>query len=422
MYRLVDRRLNGKNKSAVNRQRFIRRYKNQIKKAVTDAIANRSITDVDSGEKISIPAKDISEPTIYHGQGGQRDIIHPGNHDFVPGDKIPRPRGGKGNGQGNKPSNQGEGADDFVFELSKEEFMEFFFEDLELPNLVKTKLSTIYEKSKSRAGFTTSGVPTNINILRSMRSAQARRIALRNPYRKKIIETEKELELLLESSSEDDLPVIQLRKKIEGLKRKRDAIPFIDTFDLRYNNRVDIQKPTTQAVMFCLMDISGSMDQKKKDMAKKFFILLYLFLNRNYEKIELVFISHHTIAKEVSEEDFFYSRETGGTVVSSALHLMKKIAQERYSEEEWNIYAAQASDGDNWHDDSPLCKKLLEEDIMPLVQYFAYVEITPQNHQSLWYEYEKIVSTYPNFAMQQLHDVADIYPVFRELFSKNNET
>ncbi|MEP2614496.1 DUF444 family protein, partial [Marinobacter alexandrii] len=118
-------------------------------------------------------------------------------------------------------------------------------------------------------------------------------------------------------------------------------------------------------------------------------------------------------------EEFFYSRETGGTIVSSALKLMKKIVESRYPPSEWNIYAAQASDGDNWNDDSPVCSKILAESILPLVQYYAYTEITPQDHQMLWYEYEKIMERFPNsFAMQQIADPGEIYPVFRQLFER----
>jgi hypothetical protein len=137
------------------------------------------------------------------------------------------------------------------------------------------------------------------------------------------------------------------------------------------------------------MDVSGSMDQATKDMAKRFYLLLYMFLKRHYERTEVVFIRHHTTAREVDEHDFFYSRETGGTVVSSALKLMKEIIDDRYSPDAWNIYAAQASDGDNWNDDSPLCGKLLSESLLPLVQYYAYIEITQRSHQALWREYER---------------------------------
>ncbi len=170
--------------------------------------------------------------------------------------------------------------------------------------------------------------------------------------------------------------------------------------------------------MFCLMDVSGSMDQERKNIAKRFFILLYLFLQRNYEQIDVVFIRHHTTAKEVDEEEFFHSRETGGTVVSSALKMMHEIITARYPVNEWNIYGAQASDGDNWQDDSPLCHDILAEKIIPLVQHFAYVEITSDIHQSLWREYLKIRKTHKSFAMQHIESASDIYPVFRKLFRK----
>ncbi|WP_020157228.1 MULTISPECIES: YeaH/YhbH family protein [Methylobacter] len=420
MTQIVDRRLNGKNKSAVNRQKFIRRFRNQIKKAVADAVTERSVTDLDKGEKVSIPARDTSEPFFHHGQGGYRESIHPGNKEFRQGDKIARPEDGAGQGQGSQASNTGEGLDEFVFELTREEFLQFFFEDLELPNLVKTKLATIHETKKVRAGHTSEGIPTNINILRSLRGALGRRIALRAPHINSIAEAETELEDLLKRHSETDAVVIALREEINRLKRKVDQIPFIDTFDLRYDNRIDRPKPTTQAVMFCVMDVSGSMGPEEKDMAKRFFMLLYLFLTRTYEKIQVVFISHHTEASEVDEETFFYSRETGGTVVSSALNLMGKIIQERFPTSEWNIYAAQASDGDNWDNDSKDCTQILSEQIMPYMQYYAYIEITEDRHQNLWHEYLTLKSKWSNFAMQRIAGVADIYPVFRKLFEKQS--
>ena len=417
MHQIVDRRLNGRNKSAVNRGRFIRRYRSQIKKAVADAIAGRSITDIDNGEKISIPAKDISEPVFGHGPGGSRELVHPGNVDFITGDELDRPpNAGKGKGGG--ASKDGEGMDDFVFELSREEFLNFFFDDLALPNLVKTKLTTLSQHKMVRAGYTTDGTPSNINVIRSLRGAQGRRIALSAPYRAQLKEAEEKLETLGETAPDDDPHVVELELEIARLKDKIQSFPFIDTFDLRFNNRIPQPRRTTQAVMFCLMDVSGSMDQVRKDIAKRFFILLYLFLTRAYEKIQLVFIRHHTVAMEVDEDDFFHSRESGGTVVSSALELMDEIIRERYPTSDWNIYAAQASDGDNWTDDSPICRDLLMSRIMPYVQYFAYIEITADQHQSLWTEYQNVQAAYENFAMQQIETPADIYPVFRELFKR----
>jgi uncharacterized sporulation protein YeaH/YhbH (DUF444 family) len=417
----TDRRVDGKNKSAVNRQRFIRRFRNQLKKAVADAMNGRSITDMDSGEKVSIPARDLSEPVFGHGRGGYREIIHPGNTDFVRGDRIPRPPGGGGSGGGSgKASNSGIGEDDFVFQLSREEFLDLFFEDLELPNLVKTQLAKAQEFKSVRAGYTSDGVPSNIDVVRSLKGALARRKAMSAPYSERLREAEKQLEDLLAITQESDPRILALREEIERLRARIRAVPFIDTFDLRYSNRIKQPQPTTQAVMFCLMDVSGSMDKTRKDLAKRFFTLLYLFLKRNYERIDVVFIRHHTVAKEVDEQEFFYSRETGGTVVSSALTLMREIIRDRYPISSWNIYAAQASDGDNWHHDSPTCREILIKQIMAKVRYFAYIEITPDRHQSLWEAYEEVKKTFPQFAMRQIDGPADIYPVFRELFKRRS--
>lgn len=419
MSQMIDRRLNAGKKSTVNRQRFLRRYKNQIKRAVTNAAGKRSITEIDRGEHISIPAKDISEPRFYKGEGGKQERILPGNDQFSTGDTIKRSPQNAGAGEGgNQAGNAGEGEDEFVFQLSREEFLDIYFEDLELPDLVKKELASIKTWKTIRAGVTTSGTPNNINILRSMKRATSRRMALSAPHRKKLQQAEQALEDLLCSQNPDPAEIEKLEKEIILLKRKLDLVPFIDTIDLRYNSRVRVPAPTTQAVMFCVMDVSGSMDEAKKDIAKRFFILLYMFLKKNYEKISLVFIRHHTSAKAVSEEEFFYSRETGGTVVSSALELLHQIIQTDYPPAHWNIYVAQASDGDNWNADSPYCQELLQNKIMPLLQYFAYIEIMPRHHQSLWEVYQNIQAQYPNFAMENIDNIADIYPVFHTLFKR----
>jgi len=419
---IVDRRLNGKNKSTVNRQRFLRRYRGHIKKAVSDAVSKRSITDIESGENVSIPRKDLGEPTIRHGSGGKRNIVSPGNDRFTSGDKVARPSGGGGGAGGNgQASDSGEGMDEFVFQITQDEFLEFLFDDLELPNLIKRQLAGIETFKTVRAGIVSDGMPSRLNVVRSLRQATGRRIALGAAARKRLRLLTEEYNKLIEQDSvlKDHAHISEIEEKMLKIKRKLKRIPFIDDIDLRYNNHVKIPQPSSQAVMFCLMDVSGSMNQAMKDMAKRFFILLYMFLKRNYDKIEVVFIRHHTSAKEVDEEEFFYSRETGGTIVSSALKMMDEIITDRYSPAEWNIYGAQASDGDNWNDDSPICRKILVEKILPLVQYYSYVEINPRRHQALWREYEAIQAEHGDFfAMQQISDPGDIYPVFRELFQK----
>lgn len=416
---LIDRRLQGKNKSAINRERFLRRYKGQIKDAVGRAIKGRSITDIENGEKVAIPVKDVNEPNFGHAHGGVWETVSPGNQEYQKGDQFNRPRGGGGNGRGKAGNSEQPSEDDFIFELSREEFMNYFFEDLELPNMVKTQLAQTVDFKQQRAGYNMSGTPSNIHVLRSLRGALGRRIAVGGGSRKELLHAERELQALLDDEvSLDDARVVELKRKIHHLHTKLLAIPFIDPFDLRYTNRVKVPKPMTQAVMFCVMDVSGSMDESRKDTAKRFFILLYLFLKRAYEKIDVVFIRHHTAAAEVDENDFFHSRESGGTVVSSALHLLQKIIAERYSSGEWNSYVAQASDGDNWDNDSVLCKQLLSNTIMPAVQYYTYVEITDGPPQNLWEQYTEVAGQHQNFAMQKIVTPADIYPVFRELFKK----
>ncbi len=417
---IIDRRLNSKKKSTVNRQRFLKRYRHHIKKAVSDAVNKRSITDMDKGEKISIPTKDISQPVFHHGSGGKNTRVLPGNDQFSTGDHIQRPKGG-GQGTGGKgASDSGEGMDDFVFQVTQEEFLEFMFEDLELPNLVKRQLAGLDEFELKRAGISNEGSPGKINIIRSLRSANSRRIALTGKKRRQLKELLGELENLERDGYEPTSDkVINLKQTIDDLQKKIGRVPWLDDFDLKYNLYVKNPIPHSRAVMFCIMDVSGSMDQNTKDIAKRFFLLLYLFLQRNYEKIEVVFIRHHTSAKEVSEEEFFYDRETGGTIVSSALHLTADVISERYPPSEWNIYGAQASDGDNWDDDSTVCYKLLTEKILPQLQHYCYLEITSRERQALWHAYQKVQDDFPDkFAMKQLVDASDIYPVFRQLFQK----
>ncbi|MGC9493614.1 YeaH/YhbH family protein, partial [Vibrio genomosp. F10] len=409
MAQFIDRRLNGKNKSAVNRQRFLRRHKEQIKESVADAVNSRSITNTDSGEDVSIPHRDIKEPTFHQGQGGKRERVHPGNDQFIKGDKVERPKGGgQGNGAGEgKASPDGEGEDEFVFQISKDEYLDLLFEDLELPNLEKNQVNKVTEWKTHRAGFQSAGIPSNIAIVRSLQQSLARRTAMTAGKKRLITELEEELERIQNAEPAQMLEEKRIQEEIEDLRKKLKSVPFIDTFDLRYKNYEKRPIPSSQAVMFCLMDVSGSMDQATKDIAKRFYVLLYLFLNRTYENVDVVFIRHHTQAKEVDEHEFFYSQETGGTIVSSALKLMNEIVAERYPASEWNIYAAQASDGDNWADDSPRCKELLVNQLLPTCQYYSYIEITRRSHQTLWHEYEKLAQQFDNFAMKNIKTVDD---------------
>jgi uncharacterized protein len=422
MQQIIDRRLAGKNKSIGNRERFLRRHKEQIREAVKRAIDGRSIRDIERGEDIHIPKRDLSEPVFGHGQGGVRETVHPGNKDYVRGDRIERPKGGGAGGSGKgQASDSGEGEDDFVFQLSKEEFMQVFFDDLALPNLVRTQLAEVPEWKYQRAGFSSDGTPNNLHVVRSMRGAIGRRIAIGATSRREVREMEERLaamKLALQPGDEVAESDIQLlQAEITALRSRLARIPYLDPIDLRFRNRIRVAVPTSKAVMFCVMDVSGSMDEARKELSKRFFILLYLFLTRHYEKIDLVFIRHHTQAQEVDEENFFHARETGGTVVSSALVLMEEIIRARYNPAEWNIYGAQASDGDNWHHDSGRCRELLNDKLLPLCRYFAYVQVA-EEEQNLWEEYTQLLDVNRHFAMRKATEASQIYPVFRDLFKK----
>jgi uncharacterized sporulation protein YeaH/YhbH (DUF444 family) len=180
--------------------------------------------------------------------------------------------------------------------------------------------------------------------------------------------------------------------------------------------------------MFCLMDVSGSMGEREKDLAKRFFMLLHLFLKRRYERLDIVFIRHTHDAQEVDEHTFFYSRQSGGTIVSTALEEMQKIVHERYATGEWNIYAAQASDGYTQTGDASRCVDLLNQELMPICQYYAYIEILDEREMEvfsseesgaeLWRAYRTVAKDWKNFATKRIAKPADIFPVFRELFAK----
>ena len=415
MLYLIDRRVNARGKSAINRERFLRRYKEHIRGAVQRMVARRSIKDMASGGEVSIPVRDIREPSFRHGAGGDREIVSPGNREFAKGDKLRRPDGGAGGG-GGTGAGGGDSVDEFTFSLSREEFLNIFFEDLELPRLARTVLGKVERTKLERAGYTTEGAPCNLSVIRTLQSALGRRVALSGAIGSRM----EELRAEADDDAADSERRAEVEAELEALGARQARVPFLETLDLRYRNRVLRPMPVARAVMFCLMDVSASMDENKKDLAKRFFTLLYLFLTQKYEHVDLVFVRHTEHAEEVDEDTFFNDPGSGGTVVLSALELMHKIVNERYSASSWNIYAAQASDGDAFGADGGGSARFLEESILPLTRYFAYVEVPDSAEartSALWTAYDAI-SHDGRFAMRRVTRREEIYPVFRELFRK----
>ncbi len=414
---IIDRRLNPNGKNLPNRQRFLRRARKIVRDAVRKASASRSIRDVDSAGIVVIPGDGIDEPSFHLGDDGVREPVLPGNKEFVAGDKLRRPPGGSGGG-GSK-AGEGKSEDEYQIALSADEFLAFFLEDLELPDLVRRKLSTLEHEGVKRAGYSTSGSPSSISVSRTMRNAMSRRLALGRPKAAELTLAEAQL-AQAEASQATDAEVDELRARIDGLRRRSRAVSFIDPIDIRYRRFEPLPKPTAQAVMFCLMDVSASMSEHMKDVAKRFFMLLYVFLHKRYKKVDIVFIRHTDEAEQVDEETFFNSTESGGTRVSSALALTREIIRERYGADQWNIYVAQASDGDNDPRDNVAATGLMSQELLPFAQYFAYLEVNEPGYSgspsSLWRAYEALGDA--RLAQRLVTSREEIYPVFRELFAR----
>jgi uncharacterized protein len=416
---IVDRRLNPGSKSLENRQRFLRRAKALVQGAVKKSSQGRDIKDVLEGGEVSVPVEGMDEPR-FRREGGTRDMVLPGNKKFVEGDYLPRPNQGGGRGTG---PGEGDSEDTFRFVLSRDEFVDLFLDDLELPDLAKRKLAHAETEGIQRAGYATSGSPANISISRTVSRALARRVALRRPRRDDIAALEEEL-----ADCDDEARRAKLLEQLEALKAKAGRIPFIDPIDIRYRRFETVPKPVAQAVMFCLMDVSGSMSEHMKDLAKRFYMLLYVFLTRRYRHVEIVFIRHTDRAEEVDEDTFFHGPASGGTLVSSALAAMHEIVCARFRPADWNIYAAQASDGDNMLSDSLLTGQLLTDKILPICQFFAYLEVGQASNytfdmpeSSLWTLYERLRNEGAPLSMRKVSERSEIFPVFQDLFKRRGK-
>jgi uncharacterized protein len=415
-FHIVDRRLNPGSKSLENRQRFLRRAKALVQGAVKKTSQDRDIKDVMEGGEVSIPLDGMDEPR-FRREGGTRDMVLPGNKKFIEGDILPRSGGGSGR---KSDPGQGDSEDTFRFVLSRDEFVDLFLDDLELPDLAKRKLAEAESEGIRRAGYATTGSPANISVSRTVSRALARRVALRRPRPETIRKLEEELE-----ACEDEERRAELIAEIDALKAKAKRIPFIDPIDIRFRRFETVPKPVAQAVMFCLMDVSGSMSEHMKDLAKRFYMLLYVFLKRRYRHVEIVFIRHTDHAEEVDEETFFRDPASGGTLVSSALQCMNEIVRSRFRPSDWNIYAAQASDGDNSTADGEVVGRLLTDLILPVTQFFAYLEVGEAGgysfempDSSLWTLYEKLRAKGAPLSMRKVSDRAEIFPVFHDLFQR----
>jgi len=413
---ITDRRLNSGGKNLTNRQRFLERVKHSVREAANKQIAGRHIQD-HSETEVSISPDGIEEPTfVYDGKQGIWDVVLPGNREFIVGDTIPKPNG-KGGSGGTQGSPDGSGEDHFRFYISYEEFVNAILEDLSLPDMIKASEKETISFSMRRAGYTTVGAASNLALERTMIHGIARRISLKTPKLSRIHELEAEL-----LDEVDDERRQEIEEQIDYLRMRAEAISFLEKADLRYHNFIKQPNPMTKAVMVCVMDVSGSMGEREKTIAKKFFILLYLFLRRKYKDIDVVFIRHHHTAEECDQETFFTKPETGGTMVSTAYAEMNRVVRERYDISQWNIYLAQASDGDNTDSDNTTCQTQLNT-ILPWVQYATYIEIGRETsgdyysrESTLWKMLNELQTDFLNLAIRRITNESQVIETFRSLF------
>ena len=412
---IVDRRPD-KGKSTANRQRVLKRLSGALKAQVDQLIARRKLNEHDKSTEVTIERKDVKEPSFsIDPASGDCARVVPGNQHYRVGDKIPRdPAGGRGQGQG---AGEGDDEDAFRFALSREEYLSLLFDELELPALVKKELLEIDENRFRRGGVVRYGNPGTVCVARTFKASIGRRVAAEAQFEEALEAAEAALELARQSAEPTRVQAAQL--ELQEVRQRGADIPFLDPVDLRHRSLIEVQSPRTAAVMFCLMDVSSSMDEVRKDLAKRFFTLLYLFLSRKYAKVELVFIRHTDQAQEVDEDTFFNGTQAGSTKVLSALAKMHEIIGLRYPASQYNIFGAQASDGDSFGADSTESSAYLIAQLLPESRYFVYAEVGDGSSNaptSLWTAYQGIQSQ--QFNMASVRGRNEVYPALAKLFQK----
>jgi uncharacterized sporulation protein YeaH/YhbH (DUF444 family) len=413
---IIDRRPDA-GKSTGNRQRVLKRLEGAMRAQVDQMIARRRLSDHDKAAEIEIRRNDVKEPRfLLDSKSGSHARTLAGNGQYRVGDKIPRDSG-QGRGQGSGPGAGDSAQEDlFRFALSREEYLSLLFDELELPPLIKKDLLEIDENRFRRGGVQRYGNPGTVCVARTFKASIGRRVAAEAHFEQAVEEAEAELQDARSSAIPARVQVAEF--ELREIRRRGADIPFLDPIDLRHRSLVEVQLPRTAAVMFCLMDVSASMNEARKDLAKRFFTLLYLFLSRKYAKVELVFIRHTDEAQEVDEDTFFNDTQSGSTKVLSALAKMREIMQARFPASRYNVFGAQASDGDAFGDDSGESSNYLLTELLPHSRYFVYAEVgeTATSESSLWTAYRGIASE--QFNMAAITARNEVYPALAKLFQK----
>lgn len=377
-------RSEGRNRCAEDRRRHKELVEDAIKRNITNIIAEESIIGVSKDKKIKIPIKGLKEYQFIYGKN--KKGVGTGDGSEKRGDKLGeevQAAIAKGEGAGNQ-----EGEEIYETEITLEELINYLFDDLELPDLDRRKLGEIDAHSiHKKLGFQKKGIPPRLAKNRSLVERLKRK-------------------------------QIQKRGHEDNFNSEDERFPFKED-DLRYRRVREDHKKDFNAVIICIMDVSGSMEQTKKYLARSFYFLLYQFIKLKYANVEIVFIAHTTTAKEVTEDEFFHRGESGGTYISSGYEKALEIIETRYNPANWNIYAFHCSDGDNWPEDNKkavdMAKKLCE-----VCNLFGYGEITPgvySTNSTIKEEFESNIKA-KNFSIITIKKKEDILPGLKKLLEK----
>jgi len=375
-------------RSASDRARHKQKIEKAIKDGITDIISEESIIGQDGKKKIRIPVRGIKEWQFVYGDNeGKKQVGSAPGADIHNGQIVKK--GQKEQGTGNKAGND-KGDEFYEVEITLEELAEYLFSSLNLPELVKKKLRTIVDEKPKRHGTRTKGIPPRLDkkeaaIQRIKRLTAARRTG-----------------------------------EVEIDEDGNEVFPFHNN-DLRYHHIKTKKKEATSAVIFFMMDVSGSMSQEIKFIARSFYFLLYQFIRHKYEKIEIVFVGHTTEAFETDEDSFFKRGSSGGTHISSAPELALEIINERFHPSSWNIYAFHCTDGDNWSDDNIKAFDVYRE-LCSVAQMIGFCEIKNDAERMAWQKDENstlfisLAALHPTLKTSIIKSKNDIWATFTKFF------
>jgi len=371
-------------RSASDRRRHRQKIDKAIKEGITDIVADESIIGQDGKKKIRIPVRGIKQYRFVYGSNNREEVGSSAGNDVSRGQKIKKPNKGQGQASGNKPGEEA-GEEFYEVEITLDELANYLFDSLELPELERKQLKKLMSERPKRKGYRNQGIRPRLDKKQTVRRMLKRKMIAKR-----------------------------------GEEEESEEFPFRES-DLRYKHIKQQNKHHSSAVLFFVMDISGSMTQEKKYLSRSFFFLLYHFIRSRYEHTELVFVAHDSSAYEVTEDQFFTRGSSGGTMVSSALHMIEDVISKRFHPNSWNIYMFQCSDGDNWPGDNAKVLASLER-LQHLCQFMGYCEVEPSEEAIRWLDKDSgIYALYTgceisNLKTAKITNRSEIWPAFRGFF------